>query len=152
MSSSSPPTLPSSHLPFDNVTTQSYNTGYTMLCTDSVVSTYISALNSWATFTPATCSYNRSLTSTTNPSSTLAITITSTEITTASPQETPFNDVSTVTEFSSTAITTTVTRSVSTSSRTSSAAKEMLQFGPSSLSGFTGLGWILYFSYKLLHR
>ncbi|KAJ8066476.1 hypothetical protein OCU04_005536 [Sclerotinia nivalis] len=152
MPSSSPPTSYSSHLPFENVTMESYNTGYTMLCTDSVVSTYISALNSWTTFTPATCSYNRSLTATTNPSPTLAITITSTEITTASPQETPLNDVSTVTEFSSTAITTTVTRSVSTSSQTSNAPKGTLEFGPSSLSGVTGLGWILYFSYKLLHR
>ncbi|KAF7857008.1 hypothetical protein EAF04_009768 [Stromatinia cepivora] len=149
MSSSSPPTSYSPHLPLDNVTTESYNAGYTMLCTDSVVSTYISALNSWATFTPATCSYNRSLTVTTNPTSTSAIT--STGITTASPQETPLNDVSTVTEFSSTAITTTVTRSVSTSSQTSNAPKEVLEFGLSSLSGVTGLGWILYFSYKLLH-
>ncbi|ESZ93665.1 hypothetical protein SBOR_5970 [Sclerotinia borealis F-4128] len=144
--SSSYPTSYSPNFPIDNnVTAETYNFGNTMLC-QSAVSTYISAIDSWTTFTPATCSHNNSPTASTNPSS--ALTITSTGFATL--QETSLSDasVSTVTKFSSTGTTTTITGSLSTNSQTSSAPKEVLVPG---LSGISGLGWILYFSYKLLH-
>ncbi|TGO37014.1 hypothetical protein BHYA_0108g00100 [Botrytis hyacinthi] len=140
------PTSSSFDNSIDNVTTKSYRIGYTMLC-DTAVSTYIPALSSWTTFTPATCSYNRSLTAAASTTSSLSVTATG--ITTPSPQETSFSDVSTVTEFSSTMSTTTITGSLSTSSQTSSAPQETFGFG---MSGFTSLAWILYFSYKFLHR
>ncbi|KAF7961096.1 hypothetical protein EAE96_000763 [Botrytis aclada] len=140
------PTSISFNNSIDNVTTASYRIGYTMLC-DTAVSTYNPALSSWTTFTPATCSYNRSLTTTASTTSPLSLTATA--ITTLSSQETPFSDVSTVTEFSSTMSTTTITSSLSTSSQTSNAPKEAFGFG---MSGFTSLAWILYFSYKFLHR
>ncbi|TEY71229.1 hypothetical protein BOTCAL_0098g00180 [Botryotinia calthae] len=139
------PTSSSSNNSIGNATTESYRIGYTMLC-DTAVSTYIPALSSWTTFTPATCSYNRSLPA---ASTTPSLSITATEITTPSPQETPLSDVSTVTEFSSTMSTTTITGSLSTSSQTSNAPKETFGCG---MSGFTSLAWILYFGYKSLHR
>ncbi|KAG4028673.1 hypothetical protein MFRU_020g01120 [Monilinia fructicola] len=151
MSSSSPTssTTYSPSLPTDNVnvTTESYYLGNTMLC-QSAVSTYISAINSWRTFTPATCSYNNSLTSYHNLSSTLTI-ITPTAVVATTPLDgTPLiTDVSTVTEFSSTRITTTVTGSLSTSSQASHAPQGVLGYGISSVAG---LFWILYFSSQLL--
>lgn len=121
--------------------------GNTIQC-NFAMSTYNSKLNSWTTFTPATCSVNRSQTTSSSSTSTLPP-ITSTGIITSSLQETPSNDVSTVTEFSSTRITTTITGSLSTASQISNAPKETLGF---ELYGLAGLGWILYFSYKLIHR
>lgn len=145
-SPSSPPTSDLTGLPTANVSAIRYNSGNTMLC-KSAVSTYISAINSWTTFTPATCSYNKSLADPTDPSSTLAIS--STGIATASLQGSPLPDVSTVTEYSRTGSTTTVTGSLSTNSQTSNAARDLHGFGA---SGAVGLGWILYFGFKIFHR
>lgn len=147
MASPSPsPTSSSFNNSIENVTSESYRIGYTMLC-DTAVSTYIPALSSWTTFTPATCSYNRSLPAA--ASTTPSLSITATGITTPSPQETALGDVSTVTEFSSTMSTTTITGSLSTSSQTSNAPRETFGFG---MSGLTSLAWIIYFGYKSLRR
>ncbi|KAM3069197.1 hypothetical protein ACMFMG_010716 [Clarireedia jacksonii] len=158
--SASPSPYPASGVtlapPDETVTTEPYSSlasGNTRLC-NSAVSTYISAAASWTTWMPATCGnyeYNATVqpsSSNASPASSLATTTSG--ITSASLQPTTtFNGISTLTEFSSTAITTTITGSAVAETQASRASSmQSLDFG---VSGLASLAWILYFSYRLFH-
>lgn len=141
--------------PDATVTTVPYSSldsGNTNLC-NSAVSTYISAVNSWTTWTPANCGkyeYNATIQPSNNtaaPTSSLAITASG--IASASLQHTTLNSISTLTEFSSTAITTTITGSAVAETQASHASIQSREFGA---SGLASLAWILYFGYRLFHR
>lgn len=140
------------HSPEQTVSTNTYiESRNTVLC-NSAVSTYISAMDSWTTWTPATCmTYNATVVpGSATPSSTsspLAITNYDSASGSGSFKLTTYNGISTYTEFSSTAITTTVTPSASAEIQTNDASKQILSFG---VPGLACMAWIIYFSYWLV--
>ncbi|PQE03250.1 hypothetical protein CJF30_00005749 [Rutstroemia sp. NJR-2017a BBW] len=140
--------------PDETVNTEPYSSfasGNTRL-----LSTYIPAADSWTTWMPATCGdyqYNATVQpSNSNASPTSSLATTASGITSGLLPHTTFNGISTITEFSSTAITTTITGSAVAETQASHASRQGLELGVSGLAGLAGLAWILYFSYRLFHR
>jgi hypothetical protein len=160
--SASPSLYPASAVtlapPDETVNTEPYSSlasGNTRLC-NSAVSTYIPAADSWTTWMPATCGdyqYNATVRpSNSNGSPASSSATTASGITSGPLPYTTFNGISTLTEFSSTAITTTITGSAVAETQASRASRQGLELGVSGLAGLAGLAWILYFSYRLFHR
>ncbi|PQE18795.1 hypothetical protein CJF32_00006517 [Rutstroemia sp. NJR-2017a WRK4] len=152
--STSPSPYPASAVtlapPDETVNTEPYSSfasGNTRLC-NSAVSTYIPAADSWTTWMPATCGdyqYNATVQpSNSNASPTSSLATTASGITSGLLPHTTFNGISTITEFSSTAITTTITGSAVAETQASHASRQVWQawhgFYTSATDSFTGDG------------